>query len=379
MRYFNHKIHVAHTGWERWEFINSWRRLYGSDTRWTPPYYPALRRALNAETNSHLARMKHGLVYVDAIRRGQRRGLEQLADPPTPMALALEVSLAAAAVMIDPRRRDRSAYLALAHVVNDQETFGVFLDGVSDLMREYGCNRLLGFTGLSPHLGSGVLQDQWSQFPPLHTPYNPPYLPDLLANEMKTVETSRLYHLPVSQSTNKQITDIRHAPAQLTPLDPQRLAGDLLPLLAAACENRLGFAPPDAEEAAFLLRWARVGPLHGWLALVDGTPAGFVLLQADLAARLRRADGGRSVLRRFWWLVANRLPAANGRILFGGVLPAYRRRGIGRQLLQQALAGAQGWQTVTVGPLWEGATAVSLLSQFDAQPLQTYALYEYGF
>lgn len=376
--YFNHKIHVAYSAWEQWEFRNSWWRLYAQDRRWTPPYYPALRRALNTAQNSHLARMAFGMVHVDAIRRRQRRSVEQLRQPPTPMVTALEVALAAAVAVVDPRRHDRTAHLSLLHVFNDRETLRFFLNSVGELVRDYGRFRFLTPTGLSPHLGSGMLQDRWNLWPPLHTPYNPPYLPELLSDVMNPVETRRLYHLSAHADDGTVAAD---ATVKLVPLAPQRLAGDLLPLLAAACENRLGFPPPDAAEAAFLLRWLGEKTLSGRLALVDGDPAGFVLLQPDLAPRLRRANGGRSLLWRLWWQVVKGRPAHNGRLLFGAVLPKFRRRGIGRRLLQQtvATARARGWETVTVGPLPEEATAVALLSQFGARPRQTYAIYEYLF
>lgn len=376
--YFNHKIHVAYSAWEQWEFRRSWWRLYAQDSRWTPPYYPTLRRALNTAKNSHLARMAFGMVHVDAIRRRQRQGVEQLRQPPTPMVTALEVALAAAVAVVDPRRHDRTAYLSLLHVLNDRETLRFFLDSVGERVRDYGRFRLLAPTGLSPHLGSGVLQDRWSLWPPLHTPYNPPYLPELLSDVMNPVETRRLYHLSAHADDGTAAAD---AAVKLVPLAPQRLAGDLLPLLAAACENRLGFPLPDAAEAAFLLRWLGEKTLSGRLALVDGDPVGFVLLQPDLAPRLRRANGGRSLLWRLWWQMVKRRETRNGRLLFGAVLPEFRRRGIGRRLLQQTVATARacGWETITVGPLREDATAVALLSQFGARPRQTYAIYEYLF
>jgi GNAT superfamily N-acetyltransferase len=66
-------------------------------------------------------------------------------------------------------------------------------------------------------------------------------------------------------------------------------------------------------------------------------------------------------------------------LLFWGVLPAWRGQGIERQLLQQAISTARqlGWQQMTIGPMKEGISAVSLLEAVHATPRQSYRLYEW--
>ena len=56
---------------------------------------------------------------------------------------------------------------------------------------------------------------------------------------MKPVEASQLYHL----ATDVQIKG--QSSATLSPLEPERLAGDLLPLLQSACAANPSFSPPD--------------------------------------------------------------------------------------------------------------------------------------
>ena len=185
-----------------------------------------------------------------------------------------------------------------------------------------------------------------------------------------------LYHLPVPGS----VPPLVDTPAELVPLEPTRLAGELRPLLVAACENEMGFAPPDNAEATFMLRWLGIAPLTGWLAQVEGRPAGFVLVQPDLAPLLHRSRGGRGRLWRSWFTLAKGWRMRQGRLLLGAVLPEYRRQGIGRQLLQQVLtaAGAHDWEQVSVGPLLEESAAALLLQRFGARPRQTYLLLHGG-
>jgi GNAT superfamily N-acetyltransferase len=372
--YFNHVSQIAKGRWDRRRFVAQWWRLYAGDTRWVPPYYPTLRRELEPTHNSHIARMAPVLLHVEALLRDKRsaqhgHGLMR----PLPTPVLLEQPVAAAVALLDPRRKDGTAYLTLLHCVNDPLSLSRLLDHAAEALWTRGCRRLIGPTGLSPHLGTGLLQDWWDELPPLHSPYDPPYMPEIVGSAMETLGRSRLYHLEIPPERPPTPS----GPAQLRPLEPARLATEFLPLLAAACPPWADLPPPDAEEAAFILRWVGRWPLHGWLAQVEGQPVGFVLLQPDLAPALRRARGGRSLLRRLWLAWASRRPARQGRLLYGAVLPQWRGQGIGRQLLHQAIATgqAQGWQAMSIGPLPTTAAAGAFLEGHGARPRQTYLLY----
>jgi GNAT superfamily N-acetyltransferase len=366
--YINHSSRVAQSWWERWRFVANWWRLYKKDPRWRPPYYPALRRALEPGRSPHLARTSPWLVQTEALPRRKQRS--EMVDP------SFERVVAASVVLTDPRRTDRTAYLALLHCINDLSSLKQHLAFIAEALAARSYHRLIGPTGLSPHLGSGLQQDYWHQLPPLHTPTNPPYLPELADLTLRPLTRSQLYHLDMPP-------DLPPAPsrrlASLRLLDPARLAGDCLPLLAAACPaTRADLVPPDAAEAEFLLDWLGRWTLLGWLAEVAGQPVGFVLLQPDLAPRLHRAGGGRSLLGRLWLAWAAGRLARQGRILLAGVVPEWRGRGIGQQLLHQARVTAhqQGWQSLTVGPLPATGPAPKFLKQQGAEPRQTYLLYE---
>jgi GNAT superfamily N-acetyltransferase len=233
---------------------------------------------------------------------------------------------------------------------------------------------MIGPIGLSPHLGSGLLQDHWNIIPPLHTPYNPPYLPEIAAAALRVRSSGRLFYLPILPTPAPSPV----SPATLVSLAPHRLGTDLLELLAAACPRWLDFVPPDVPEAEFLLQSLALWPLRGWLAEIDGEPVGFVLLQPDLALRLRRAGGGRNP---FWWLWlrwARNRPVRQGRLLYLAVLPEWRGQGIGRQLLQRAMIDGRehGWDVLTIGPLPSTAGGSKFLKHVGAEPRQTYLLYQ---
>lgn len=367
MSYYNFRLHTAVSYWDRRLFLSYCRRIYGDDGRWTPPNMRTVLAALDPENNPHLARLNANLFYFDGLRRRKGRS-----DNPA----VFESPLVTAVLQQDPRRHDRTAYLSYLHCANSTEAFLDFQDKLVEELSNLGLQRLIGSTGLSPHIGSGVLQNQWHLPQPHHAPYNPPYLPEILARRMRPIAQSQLFHFAVpAERPSASQTSL----AKIRPLHPHDLATTLLPVLAAACQNPVGFAPPDALEVRFWQQWLGVG-LHGSVAWVEETPVGFVLLLPDLAERLRRTKGGRGL----WWLglaAVQKRPAKAGRLLLGGVLPAWQGQGIGQQLWQKTIQSAQeaGWQTLTIGPVWDGSTAVPWLQKRGAEPKQKYQLYERTF
>jgi GNAT superfamily N-acetyltransferase len=67
-----------------------------------------------------------------------------------------------------------------------------------------------------------------------------------------------------------------------------------------------------------------------------------------------------------------------GRVLYVAVIPEWQGKGIGRQLLHQALVtGNQlGWQALSIGPVPTTAPAVAFLERRGAYACQSYRLYQ---
>jgi GNAT superfamily N-acetyltransferase len=350
-------------------FMQRWWPLYADDSRWTPPFYPLARWALRPDRNPHLARFQPLFVYVEALPRRQP---QRSADPQqTAFSTSLfEIPTAAAVVLTDPRRHDGTAYLALARWINDPASVRAMFNFLPEQLAETRLRRLVGPTGLAPSWGGGLLVDHWDRWPPQDTPYNPPYLPELLARGQPAGHC-HLFHLPVSDSGT-----MVDGPAELVSLPPKRMVEVVPPLLVAATDPRPELLPPDELEAAFLLRWLNLGEAQLWVAQVEDRPVGFVALGPDWAGRLRRARGGRKWLWRAWLAATSRLAVPQGRILAGGVLPDWRGQGIGRQLLAQATraAGDQGWRQITIGPLAGDSRAARFLGQAGAAAGQRYEL-----
>lgn len=361
--YFNFQETEAADRWQRRSFLKIWWRFYQKDPQWAPPYFPRLRRALKPPHDPYLQRRNPRLLYLEAVPRPARQQ-----TPGHRLTMSAWERPVAATVTL--RGAQGAVHLALPRCANDKTALRQLLETAAG-----GGRALLGPTHLSPYLGAGALDSHWNVRPPLHTPYNPPYFCDLLRSVMQPTTRSRLFHLNVPPDP----PPAGAGPASLVPLEPDRLSGDLLPLLAAACSPWRDFPPPDAAEARFLLRWLNPWPLRGSLALIDGEPAGFVLLQADRSEAMQRAGGGRAFWWRWWLRWAASRGATAGRLLFGAVLPSRRGRGIGAQLLAAARATAveAGWRKLTVGPIPEEAPAAEYLDAHGAQAQQAYQLYRW--
>jgi GNAT superfamily N-acetyltransferase len=371
--FFNYRTFWPDDWWARRSFLAAWWRLYRGDPHAVPPDFPALARHLHAIGRAGREGGTTQPLYLEAL---PRRGSSP-SNPQAPIVSAayFEEAVAAAIVQLDPRPASDTAYLSLMRCANDEETLERLLGAAMEYAAQYARTRLVGPCGIIPTWQSGALLDYFHLPPPLHTPYNPPYLPELLATTMEPWRESALY---VAEPV---LTPVAYAgPASVVPLAPARLAADLLPLLAASLETDDQLPIPDNADAGSLLHWLQAYPLSGWLAEIDGAPAGFVLVQPDLAPLMRRAEGGRLWPWRAYAAWRKHAPARAGRLLLGAVAPPWRGQGIGRQLWQQVQqhALAAGWRELSCGPFPPDGPAAAFLTGQGARPRQRYMLYSWS-
>ena len=375
--YINFDLTIAADRWTRQSFFRGWRTIMADDPRWAPPPLPWLRRTLTGRGHVHMRRMAPTFLHVQAVRR--RVASRSDGDFGVGYGLSTSVfeeTVAAAVLLTDPRMEDRTAYLAFPHIVNDEACLDRLLEGVMEQLWERGYRRLVGPIGVSPALGVGALLNYFNLTPPLHTPYNAPYVPELLAQSLEPIHEQQLFVAVPTPHADAAHANAGGGPAILAPAAISALTGPLLPLLQSACASDL-FPAPDAEEARFLADVIGQWPSTLWVAEMEGTPVGFVWLQGDYAPVLRRSHGGRNPLWRPWIAYQRERPMRAGRLLLGGVLPAWRGQGIGRQLWRHALATshAAGWATLTVGPVDVRSSGAAFLTAQGATPQQRYTLF----
>jgi GNAT superfamily N-acetyltransferase len=376
--YYNLHWDTAEGGLGCWGFLQDWWRLYAGEQHWAPPYYPALKEAINPDKNPHLKRLSPRLVCLRGIAcEHSQNTLSSDLFANLERGIAIEKMLACGLLLYDARRTDNSAYLALLHCQNTSSALdGIFKYAAEELSAS-GAKRILGPVGISPWISRGVLANRWNQTPPMYAAYNPPFLPELMEKTMDPRQVQWIYRIPVKSTPETGPS----GPARLERLDTSRLANDLLGLLGEACQVGGDFPAPDEVEARFLLRWIGQWPEWSWLAKVDGQPAGFMVLQADMSPVLRHTHGGRTIGQRLALKLRRRSRVHSGRLVFAGVAPAYRRMGIASQLWQQAakLAHQQGWETVSAGPLAADSPAALFCTRLGGRPEQEYRLYSMEF
>lgn len=373
--YFNYSTFLPSNYWERRSFWRAWWRLYDGDQQGAPPAYHPLSRLVRDPVHPLLARLMTQSLYMEAL---PRRVTNTNFNPTAPVtsAISFEEAVAATLLQLDRRRQDGAGYLGLLRYANDEESLERLLAKALEHLGEQGATHLIGPTGLLPSWQAGALVSHFNRTPPWHTPYHPPYAGDLLETVMEPWLETRLYSAAV-----RSVLPPAPAPALLEPLPLSRLAEDLLPLLVASMATDDAFPPCDALEAQTLLHWLQTTlPPQAWLATVEGSPAGFVMLQPDLAPLLRRSGGGRSWVGRGYLALRKNSPARAGRLLLGCVDPAWRGRGIGLQLWRHvmALAAQAGWETITCGPLTPSAPGAAFLRRQGAQPEQRYVIYRWS-
>jgi GNAT superfamily N-acetyltransferase len=247
-----------------------------------------------------------------------------------------------------------TAYLTMLHVANDRGSLAALLEALAEHLHPQGVRTLVGPTHLLPHLGGGALVSHWHLPPPVDTPYAPPYLGEHLEALLHPVGEAHLFGLEAAPAA-------RQHPVQVAPFELPRLASDLLPLFQAATTASPTPSPPDEAEVRATLTWWAPHRPFGLLALAGEAPVGFALLYEDAATRSLRFKAPK---------------VQRGRLL-GGVLPAFRRQGVGRALLGSALAAARtcGWQHLSIGPVPTASEAEVFLKACGALPAQRYRLY----
>ncbi len=285
--FFNYSMHIADNRWSQHSFGRGWWKIYSDDPRWTPPPYPLFKRAIRPGQFEYVDRANPIMLHLDALRRTQDHMTVTGGNTFGASGSIFEMPVAATMLLMDPRQTDRTAYLAGFRFVNDSDVLDHFLFTIMEQVRRMGCRRLVGPVDFTPDLGAGVLRDYFDKTPPIGTPYNPPYVAELMDTAMRPLGQSHLYQYALTETAAPQR---QGGPALLSLVQPQRLAGDLFPIFRSGFDGLHGQLTPDQPETEFLLAWLMSWPTEAWLATVNQEAAGFVILQPDLSDRIRRAE-----------------------------------------------------------------------------------------
>jgi hypothetical protein len=200
MSFFNFRHERAENWWDRAGFAGTLWRLAASDSHWSPPFYPDYRWAIDPGRNPQFARMDPRFLLTTGVRRSTRPSAKTDVyeiDQTVTGDFKFDRPVAASILLFPPNSPNKTALLALLRFVNDPESLERHLDLVAEQLLEDGYSRLVVPSGIPPYLNSGLLVDRWNLLPPLHTPNNPPFMPDLISEFLQPGELSRLYHIGI--------------------------------------------------------------------------------------------------------------------------------------------------------------------------------------
>ena len=145
-------------------------------------------------------RLSTQMLYMEALPRrdsANTYATNTTMNAPVGASMTFEEVVSATLIQIDRRREDDAAYLGLLRCANDEETLERLLGKAFEQVAEQGCSLLLGPTGILPGWNPGALVNHYNRRPPWHTPYNPPYVGELLASIMEPWLETELYTLEV--------------------------------------------------------------------------------------------------------------------------------------------------------------------------------------
>lgn len=262
-------------------------------------------------------------------------------------------------------REDSIGFFGFLELVDDHEAAGALLDAASLWLGERGLTTIQGPMSPSINHECGLLVSGFEHHPMIMTPWNPPYYEDLLEQAgLAPVKDLLGYLLPLGNGFALPERIERMAERTKSKLgltfrnaDMSRYKSEVAlcwEIYNAAWEDNWGFVPVTWEEFEFTSRGLKqiLRPEFAFIAEVDGVPAGFMLIVADLNRILRHVPSGRLsplAMARIFFGIGK---IKRGRIVALGVKAEYRARGILPLFMHEAARRGQAIGAIEVEASW---------------------------
>lgn len=199
------------------------------------------------------------------------------------------------------------------------------------------------------HERQGVLVDGFDEPPTVECTHNPPYYAELLeAWGLRKAMDYHAYRIEVSPDVPDRLARLAEAVRRRTrietrPADPRRFDEEVATIVRIynrAWSSNWGFLPITEAEARDIAQRLRAIADPGLVrfAMLDGTPVAVLGAFPDpnWALRPRWGWAGDGDLVRLARLLASRGRIPRARLMFFGVLPGYRLRGVDAVLFEEA-------------------------------------------
>ncbi len=260
---------------------------------------------------------------------------------------------------------DSIGFFGFLELADDHEAADALIDAASLWLGERGLTALQGPMSPSTNHECGLLVSGFEHHPMIMTPWNPPYYEGLLEQAgLAPVKDLLGYLLPLGNGfalPDRIERMAEHAKAKLgltfRSADMSRYNSEVAlcwEIYNEAWEDNWGFVPVTWEEFEFASRGLKqiLRPDFAFIAEVDGVPAGFMLIAADLNRILKHVPSGRLsplAMARIFFGIGK---VKRGRILALGVRAKYRRRGILPLFLHEATRRGQAIDAIEAEASW---------------------------
>ncbi|HEY8212180.1 MAG TPA: GNAT family N-acetyltransferase [Myxococcaceae bacterium] len=354
------------------EFVAVQVRLYAGDPHFVPPIVSERVKFLSPDLNPFFA---HARVQLFLARQG---------------GAAVGRIAAVEDRAYNAFHAARAGFFGMFDAPDDPEVAKALVDAAAGWLAERGMAEMLGPANLSTNHDCGVLVDGFDDPPAMMMPYNFPYYARLCEGAgLAKAKDLWSYQLPVIVSPPEKIIRVAERlqkadAVRIRPLKLHELGRELRRVKAiydASQDPAMEFAPMSQAEFDFIARRLRplalLRPELCYFAEVDEEPVACSLTFPDFNAALRTARGRLTpagLLRMLW--ATQRIDRL--RVLWMGVRPGYRRRGLDAALCLHTMRAARrlGYREWEIGWTAEDNDLINhWLEDFGARRTKVYRLY----
>lgn len=377
-------ITPVETAVERTEFIHFQWEVYRDDPLWVPPLLSE-REDFMDPVDGHPFHRHAKVRYFMARRDGEPVGR--------------------IAAFVNYRHNEywgeNIGFFGLFEVLDDAEAAEALLEAAETFVRDEGMTALRGPMNFSSNEELGLLVDGWNGPPVIMMTYNPPYYIDFIegAGYEKAMDLLA-YIIDLTQyqadgtGINPKLLRVARKVQERYDLDVRPIdmknfdeeAKRIKQVYNDAWSRNWGFVPLTDAEMMHLAADLKqmLDPKTIFMAEKDGEPIGFLLPFPDLCQPLLHAyprpgepEWWTTLKLLYWWKVRRKITTLRAAV--GGVVEAYRGRGVDAILFLAALKGAiaRGYKRAEISWVLETNTPMRQTAEiFDGEVYRTYRIYE---
>ena len=315
-------------------------RVYGATTLYVSPLEQDLKRFLDDRKNPLFTRFGSRCFFV-AMRDGVPVG-----------RIVAHVHRAS-----NERFGWRRAYFGYFDCAPDREAAGRLLAAAESQARAAGCDEIMGNFNLTAMQQIGVLTDGFERAPYSDQQWNPPHIPELLAQHgyertfpMRTFELALADAKPETLLGPKQREALADPQLEWPKIELRRFSSlieELRLVLNDGFDRNPMFVPLTTEEFLYQAKDMSqvMDPAITHLVRDGSGPVGAVICIPDLNPLLR-AMGSRVTLMAPWHLLRFRARRDRAVLIFISVVQRWQNRGLAGAILHRLLASlrARGYR-----------------------------------